>query len=44
MRLMNKNTNLTPVEKETYTQPLLTRHEALHSLTGKSGEKTSDIN
>jgi len=26
-------------EREPYTQPLLTRHEPLLALTGKSGEK-----
>ena len=28
--------------KEAYAQPLLTRHDALHALTGQSGTKTSD--
>jgi len=34
--------NMVVTTKETYSQPLLTRHDALHALTGQSGTKTSD--
>ncbi|MGE5418425.1 MAG: hypothetical protein ACM3UZ_16925 [Acidobacteriota bacterium] len=29
-------------EQDAYTQPLLTKHEPLLNLTGKSGEKITD--
>ena len=29
-------------QQETYTQPLVTKHEHLRALTGKSGEKATD--
>ena len=29
-------------QQEPYTPPLLTKHEHLRTLTGKSGEKSSD--
>ena len=38
-RELNKTTHR---GKETYVQPLLTRHRPLVVLTGKSGEKTGD--
>jgi hypothetical protein len=36
---MDENDEPIEDEREPYTQPLLTRHEPLRALTGKSGEK-----
>jgi hypothetical protein len=36
---MDKKDELIEDKREPYTQPLLTRHEPLRALTGKSGEK-----
>ena len=36
---MDRNDAPLECDRELYTQPLLTRHEPLRALTGKSGEK-----